>query len=460
MSLLEKRHVHCIGIGGIGVSALAKILHHKGISITGSDAEGSSITEELVARGMSVALGHQAENVPENTEAVIFSSAVQAQNPERAEAERRGIPTFTYAEALGEITRQYRTIAVSGTHGKSTTTALLGSILIEAGLDPLILVGTKVAAFSDGNAHLGAGEWFVVEACEHEAQMMKLKPEFIVITNLEPDHLDYYGTFERLQETFRTYVKKIPASQCIANVDDPEVMELFAGAREEPHTFGMTAGTLHCTSRETKNGLQVATLKDSRGGEHTLELRVPGVINVMNAMAAIEAARCAGVEINVAVRAAGKFPGSWRRFERVGEVNGAQVITDYGHHPTAIRETVQATREFFPGKRLVLVYQPHQHHRTAALYPEFVEALTKPDALILNEIYDVKGREREEDSEISSEKLLVDVQGKRDERQHQWYARSLDEVSQLIRTHALPDDVILVMGAGDIYKVAHDVCSK
>ncbi len=459
MAFLDAERVHIIGIGGIGTSGLAKILAHHGVRVTGSDGTGSLITEELQARGIAVTIGHSVANLPEDVQAVVFSSAVSPLNSERAAADERGIPSFSYSEALGELTKKYRTIAVSGTHGKSTTTAMLAGILIAAGLDPLVLVGTRVPTFKHGNVHLGAGDIFVVEACEHKAQMMNLSPERIIVTNLEPDHLDFYGTFDRLIETFKKYVAQISPSHCVVNGDEAAVGGLFVDGKGAPQTFGFAHGDLQCMERHSDAGVQYATIRFSDGETHEMKLRIPGSFNIMNAMAAIVMAEQLGVTRAVALQAVFDYPGSWRRFERVGRVNGAHVISDYAHHPTAIRETLKAAREFFPDKRVVLVYQPHQHHRTKALYGDFVDALADSDALILNEVYHVAGRETAEDAATTSAELMSDIAARRGTEKAHWYAKSLEEVTELIRTHTLPDDVVLVMGAGDIYKVAHDVCS-
>lgn len=457
MDFLDAKRVHVIGIGGIGTSGLSKILAHRGVLVSGSDANASLITEELVARGHAVTIGHSSDNVGEDVDAIVYSSAVPPTNPERVAAEDRGIPQFSYSVALGALTKKYHTIAVSGTHGKSTTTSMLATILIAAGLEPLVLVGTRVPNFKDGNVYLGGGDIFVVEACEHEAQMMNMFPERMIITNLEPDHLDYYGTFENLSATFKKYVAQIPVENCVVNGDEVSVMNLFEGAK--PVTFGFGAVDVQCTERHSGEGIQYASITFADGKTAEMKIRIPGAFNVMNALAATTMAMQVGVTAERAFDALYNFPGSWRRFERVGDYKGAPVISDYGHHPTAVRETVKAAREFFPGKRIVLAFQPHQHHRTKALYNDFIDALADPDALVLNEVYHVEGREEAKDAATTSEGLMKDVQARRGDKPH-WYAQSLDEVTQLIHKHALPEDVILVMGAGDIYKIANDVCSK
>lgn len=456
MYLLEAQKNHIVGIGGIGVSGVAKILKLRGAQVSGSDVASSVVTDELNDMGIPVAVGHAASNLLHDCDALIYSGAVPRDNAERAAARDAGIPEFSYSEALGELTRARRTIAVSGTHGKSTTTAMLGSILVAAGLDPLVLVGTRVTNFSHGNVQWGTGEWMVVEACEHEAQMMQLTPQRIIITNLESDHLDYYGTFERLCETFRLYVSRVTPDSCVINGDDASVRALF-NERDEPLLFGFQDGALQCMSRESARGMQRALLRDADGNTHELRLKIPGGINVMNAMAAFLMARSIGVSAIVALDALAAYPGSWRRFERVGEFHGAPVISDYGHHPTAVRQTVAAAREFFPDRRILLVYQPHQHHRTAALREEFITALATPDALVLCEIYDVAGREQATDQHISSQHLVESIRA-RHPNMSLWYARTFVQAREILEREVYDTDVVLVMGAGDIYTLAHELC--
>lgn len=440
MSLLQKQRVHCVGIGGIGLSALAKILANRGMQISGSDAEDSLVVTELKNRGWKIFIGHSAANILENVEAIIFSSAVPENNPERVAARERGIPEFSYSQALGELTAGYRTIAVSGTHGKSTTTAMIGSVLIDAGYDPTVLVGTRVAKFSDQNSHLGKSEWLVVEACEHEAQMMNLHPEFIVLTNLEPDHLDFYGSFANIKKTFSEYVKKVAPEKCVANADDVDVMELFS-AGEKPATYGLHAGEL----------LPSAELK----------LQIPGAFNIANALAATRVCELIGIPRAVSYAALAKYPGSWRRFERVGEFQGLPVVSDYGHHPTAIRETLKATQEFFPNKKILLVYQPHQHHRTKALFNDFVAPLQAADALVLVEIYDVKGRVEAHDRDVTSARLLEKINIDNSLRPRVYAADENAAAAATAKIIAAGGaDVILIMGAGDVYHLANRLCSK
>ncbi len=458
MNVLTASTVYIIGIGGIGVSGVAKILLLRGAKVSGSDVAESVVTEELRELGIVVHIGHDAKNIPPATPAIIYSGAVPADNTERVAARERGIPEFSYSDALGALTRLYKTVAVSGTHGKSTTTAMLGTILSAAGWDPLVLVGTRVTHFSHGNVQWGKGEWFVVEACEHEAQMMALTPQKIIITNLEPDHLDYYGTYAKLHETFYHYVSRIAPEDCVINYDDGNVSDLFPERLRLPRSFGFQGGTLQCVARRTENGVQIATLQDEAKQQFELRLALPGEFNVMNALAALEMARSMGVDMHVSLAALETYSGSWRRFEQVGNYKGAPVISDYGHHPTAIEKTITATREFFPDRRVVLVYQPHQHHRTQALRDDFVRALSAPDVLLLYEVYDVAGRERPEDHHISSGDLLRDVQLQNPEKP-MWHVTSFDATEKLFQQHVLPTDVIVIMGAGDIYQLAERLCT-
>lgn len=455
MALLGHKKVHFIGIGGIGMSGVAKILRSRGLEVAGSDVADSAVIEELRGAGVVVNIGQAAENVPVDAEAVVHTSAVPADNPERVEAARRGLSIFSYSAAVGEISREYQTVAISGTHGKSTTTAMLGKILLAAGLDPLILVGTKVRGFSDGNVHLGQGKIFVVEACEHEAQMLRLHPSMIVLSNLENDHLDFYQNWENLRDTFRAYIKKVAPKKIIANADDGGLREML---REVDATFYGTTGQARLLQRSFFSGGQQA-LVAVVDEEKKLILRLPGEFNIYNALAALTAAINLGVAPEIALAALAEFGGSWRRFENLGEWQGATVISDYGHHPTAVTKTLAAAREFFGVRRIVLVFQPHQHHRTAALYEDFLTAFAEPEVLLLAEIYDVAGRTGEEARAISSARLAEDLHARRGSKET-FYLADAAAVEEKLRTIIQTGDVLLIMGAGDIFLLAEKLCSR
>ena len=428
------------------MSALAKWFLQEGVAVSGSDVHLSPITHDLETRGAKIYSGHAGTNLAESIDLLIYSPAVPDTNLERVSARERGIPERTNFEVLGEISKLFSTIVVSGTNGKSTTTAMLGLMLEAAGYDPTVLVGSLVPGFKDGNYRHGGGRFFVVEGCEYRANMLQLHPEMIVLTNIEEDHLDYYRDLTHIQETFQTFVDKLKGQgMVVVNADDAGSAVLNVS---RPVTYGSDRSntTYAFTQRKTAMGSQTV---QTNVGE--LELQIPGEFNVYNALAAMSAAMELGVPFETCRRVLKDFSGIWRRFERVGVWKGADIISDYGHHPSSIKQTVEATREFFPSRRIVLCYQPHQHDRTKKLFEEFVEVLPLADHLVLTEIYDVAGRSQVHD--VSS-KDLVDVISKNDPGKDVRYAQDLSAAESHLREIVQLGDVVLIMGAGDIDEVA------
>jgi UDP-N-acetylmuramate--alanine ligase len=443
------QHIHCIGIGGIGVSGIAKLLHALGVRVSGSDATASPITDELTSLGISVAIGHDAGHLPKEAGIVIFSEAVPSENPERVDASERGIPVLSAAEFLGAYTADKRTIAVSGTNGKSTTTAMLGSILVAAGMDPTVILGSSLSTFPLGNVRVGKSDIVVLEADEYRAKYLNYHPEMIVLTNIEEDHLDFFADLTDIVETFDQYLGNLrPGGTVILNADDMV-------SAHELHAEGNIL-TYGIVQEADYNAKHVATSPGAQQFElHTKDallaactLPVPGRFNIANALAAATAAHTLGVSPTVIAEALAAFPGIWRRFEIVGERNGATIVSDYGHHPTAIRVTVSAAREFFPHRRIVLVFQPHQHNRTARLFEDFVAALHAPDIALISDIYHVTGRE--ETTEVTA-KGLAEAAGRPDAV---FYSGTLGETQKKAESILLPGDVVIVMGAGTIDEVA------
>jgi UDP-N-acetylmuramate--alanine ligase len=423
--------VHFVGIGGIGISALAKFFVRRGASVTGSDLVSSSLTQELEAMGVLVRLGHAVENVPDGVDLLVYSPAVSDSNVERSVARERGVRELSYPEALGELSREYSTIAVCGTNGKSTTTAMLGAILVEAGYDPTVIVGTKVPSFPDGNLRMGKGRFLVVEACEYREHFLHLNPEMIVVTNIEEDHLDYFRDLDHIREAFQTFVDKLRGKGLVIwNASDPQSKKLSV---DRGVTFG--------------DGVEA----DYDATSIPLRMRIPGRFNVMNALAAYAAARELGVPDETCTHVLESFTGVWRRFERVGEWKGADVFSDYGHHPTAVASTVDAARAFFPQRRIVLCFQPHQHARTKTLFDGFVKALAHADALVVPEIYDVAGREEVRD--VSSKDLVEKINATHPGKDAR-YAKDLDDAEAQLRDIVQPGDVLIFQGAGDIDTLA------
>ena len=455
--LLEKNHFHFVGIGGIGMSALAKFLIAQGKHVSGSDAFASDTVLELKNKGVKISIGHESVNVSMETEVLIFSSAVPSENIERVTARDRNISEVSYAQFLGEVSKGFSTIVVTGTHGKSTTTALLGLMLEAAGYDPTVLVGSFVPTFPEKNLRIGKGRFFVVEGCEYQANMLNLHPEMIVLTNIEEDHLDYYRDINHIRETFQVFADKlIGKGMIVLNAMDEQSMKLKV---ERPITYAIDAAADYKgTDRLTESGQQTISVSRKEDVNHLLgcmKLIIPGAHNVMNALAATAAAMELGVPFETCVRVMETFPGIWRRFERVGSWHEADVISDYGHHPTAVEKTIAAAREFFPGRRIILCFQPHQHSRTKSLFNGFVDVLQLADETIVAEIYDVAGRN--EEHEMSS-RLIVEKIKKEHPDAHVIFSQNFDDVKSALELIVRSNDVLIVMGAGDIDSVARDLC--
>lgn len=458
LDLDHLHRVHCVGIGGIGVSAAAKFLRLQGKEVSGSDEVASVVTADAERAGIRV-LAPSSANVDPDLDLLIHTSAAPESQVERVEAARLGIPQMSYFEFLGLVSQGYRTVAVCGTNGKSTTTAMLALILERAGLDPLVVVGSRVPSFEYGNFRPGKGGVFVVEACEYRAQFMHLQPSVVLTTKIVEDHLDYYRDLAHIQETFREFASKLPPDgPLIWNADDEGSRVAYAGIAGPNGTFGFSEDAdLHVENHEVSAGLQRfdAVFKDDvawRG----LELRVPGAFNVSNALAAIGAARALGANEDAVRLALAEFAGIWRRFEKVGERDGSPVVSDYGHTPDAIEATLKAAKEFYPGRKVILAFQPHHHDRTRKLFDAFVPSFDGADALILAEIYGVAGR-KEHAGEISSRDLVEAVR-KRGVVKDVRYAAGPQAALAMLEGQGAESAIILVMGAGDIYSIAYPLC--
>lgn len=421
-------HIHFVGIGGIGMSALARLYRARGEEVTGSDASDSPLLEALRDEGMGVFVGHSAFQVSTDVEVVIYSEAISLDNPELESARERGIPMKTYFEALGEITEEFKTIAVAGTHGKTTTTALIARLLMQSYRDPTVVIGTQMHELEGKNMRLGGGEWMVVEACEYRRSFLHLAPTMVVLTNIELDHLDYYKNFEDYLDAFKEFVSMIPEDGVlIGNGDDPNVRDVAESARCEVVFFDGDSPDLN-----------------------KLKLKVPGHHNRMNALAAFTVGLVIGGEEEAMLSALNSFTGTWRRFEYKGHCNGADVYDDYAHHPTEIRATLQAAREKYPDHRLVAVFQPHQHSRTKHFLEEFAQAFDGADEVVIPNIYKV--RDTEEDVKaVSVERFVSTLQKNHDMVKN---GEGLEKTIGYLKETIGPNDLVLVMGAGDVWKVA------
>lgn len=458
--LLTARNAHLIGIGGIGVSALARWLSALGKNVSGCDAAKSKITDELGKESISIEPEHNSEHIGQyKPDIIIASPAVPDDNPEILEAKKAGIPVLSYPEALGILSNSLETIAICGTNGKSTTAALAGLTLVKGGIDPTILVGSIVKEIS-GNFRKGESNIAVIEACEYKRAFLQYAPQNIIITNIEAEHLDYFKSLEDVISAFKEFSLQIKQNGAlITNGDDRNVKKVLSEiSAKRPDikiiTFGKSENCdvrfSNITAKKEKTYFEVVSLKNKA---KTFCLQIPGEFNVYNAAAALAAAEVYGVSFEIASNILDDFAGIWRRFERVGEYMGAIIISDYAHHPTAVEKTLLAARSIFPKRRIVAVFQPHQHNRTRMLFDDFVKCFDAADVVILPEIYKVLGRIGEEDKKISSNDLaraIKDRDGEKGASREIIFAKDLQETEYLIKKHTRIDDCILIMGAGDI----------
>jgi UDP-N-acetylmuramate--alanine ligase len=440
------KKIHFVGIGGIGMSGIAEILSDADLEISGCDLKESAITRRLERLGIRVIEGHDASHA-EGHDLIVTSSAVRHDNAEVARARELDIPVIRRAEMLGEIMRQRRSIAISGTHGKTTTSALTSLILTEAGLDPTMIVG-GVMRNLESNARLGKGEFLVVEADEFDRSFLALDPTWAVVTNIEADHLDCYPDLDAIKSAFAEFVRKVPPlGMVIGCIDDPAVAELLESVPVRSLSYGTSErADLRSTDLRFDEGGSwfTVTLRGERLGE--IRLAVPGQHNVRNALAALAVALEIGVEFPVAAQALSKFRGVERRFQMLGECNGAIIVDDYAHHPTEIRATVDGARRSFPRRRIVALFQPHLYSRTRDFFAEFAEALSTADLALVTPIYPA----REEPIEGVSSALITDAATRRGAENVEAVTLEGEQLVEHLRSQLGSGDLLLTMGAGDI----------
>lgn len=454
-------HVHCVGIGGIGVSGVARFCKAHGKGVSGSDVAQSDLTDQLVAENIEIHIGESdASWIPVGCDLLVYSEAVPETAPERVEAAMRGIRQLGHFGFMGELSKDYRTICISGTNGKSTTTAMTGKIFEAAKLDPTVFVGSLVPGWEMGNVRVGESNILIIEGDEYKKKMLALHPEVTLITNIEADHLDVYKDLADIENAFHQLCEQT-SGVIFLNPADAQRGIVCGHEKADTRLYGEA---LQQEARHTSAGVQslamyapfVSWLPFKRHvGD--LRLKVPGEFNMMNALGAVAIADVFGISFNVMQKALEDFRGIWRRFERVGEFNGAKVISDYAHHPTAIKGTLAAAKEFFPGRRIVALFEPHQHSRTKELFNDFVACFDNADVLILSEVYGVAGRTEEKDR-VSSLDLLHAIEARLpagDSRVGpKYFAKDLGEAEKMLREIVQKDDVVLIMGAGNVDKVA------
>ena len=442
---LAKARVHFIGVGGIGMCGLAELLHNMGAHVSGSDASENVNTIRLKEKGVTVYKGHNADNLGD-CEVVVFSSAVREDNVEYAAAFKRKIPLIRRAEALAEIMNLKRGIAVAGTHGKTTTTSLCASIFLHAGLDPTIIVGGRLDVIKS-TAQLGQGDWLIAEADESDGSFTRLRPETVIITNIDNDHMDYYKTFDNLKAAFVDFASRIPFyGAAIICGDDPHLKSAFTHFGKRWISYGTGPDNDYVLQREGDHW----TVWNEKNKVGELRPAMPGLHNALNAMAAILASMQADITFETAAHAVAQFGGVDRRFQHKALIRGVDFYDDYGHHPTEVRAVLSGFKEKFPQRRLVTVFQPHRYSRTQICWDEFVSCFKDADELYILDIYaageaPIVG--------VSAPELVRQIQHPR----AQYVSRKEDTLLQGIRDQLKPGDIFLTLGAGDISKLGDQV---
>lgn len=446
--------IHFIGIGGIGMSGIAEVLLNLGYQVSGSDLRESEITRRLTSLGGKIALGHQAENVCE-ADVVVTSTAIRAENPEVREAHRRLIPVIPRAEMLAELMRMKYGIAVAGTHGKTTTTSMVATVLSHGGIDPTVVIGGRLDSLGS-NAKLGQGKFLVAEADESDGSFLKLSPTIAVVTNIDADHLDYYRDLAQIKETFVDFINKVPFfGVAVLCLDDPNVQALIPQVKKRFVTYGFaTQADFYAT--EVEHRAARTSFVVNRRGERlgTLSFRMPGRHNVLNALAAVTVAMELDIPFATVAEGFRDFGGVQRRFQTKFDAQGIMVVDDYGHHPAEIRATLAAARAGWD-RRVVAVFQPHRYSRTQALFDEFVTAFYQADHLVVMDIYPA-GEDPLPGVEAQALAEGIAGHGHKDAR----YLADADAVVAHLAGEVKAGDIVITLGAGNVWQVGERLIAR
>ena len=445
-------HIHFIGIGGISMSGLAEILLGEDFKVSGSDSKESPLTDSLTRKGARIFYGQRASNITDDIELVVYTAAIHPDNPEYASAVEKGIPMLTRAQLLGQIMRNYDTpIAVSGTHGKTTTTSMLSHILMAADCDPTISVGGILPSIG-GNIRVGHSETFLTEACEYTNSFLSFFPKIGIILNMDADHLDFFKDLADVEHSFRRFAELVPiGGHVVANMDDQGARDALRGISQPIFWFSYDDPAAQCRAENVvwTDGLPSFDIY-IRGSYYAhVSLRVGGKHNVMNALAAASAAYLLGVSGEAVGLGLATFTGAGRRFEYKGSYHGADVYDDYAHHPGELHALLEMAKTL-PYKRIICAFQPHTYTRTKALFNDFVKELRVPDVVVLAEIYAAR---EQNDIGISSMDLSREIPGS-------VYCPTLDKVTAALARIACPGDLILTVGAGDIFKAGEKLLKE
>ncbi len=441
------RHVHFVGIGGIGMSGLAEILRNLRFEVSGSDLKEGDMTRRLARFGVRIDIGHEAHNVV-GSDVVVYSSAIEATNPELQQARQLGIPVVSRAEMLAELMRVKYGVAIAGSHGKTTTTSLVATVLSAAGFDPTVVVGGRMAALGT-NARLGEGDLLVAEADESDGSFLRLTPTIAVVTNIDPEHLDHYGTHERLKEAFLEFVEKVPFyGLAVLCLDHPDVQDLLPRIQRRHVTYGLSPQADYWARGVEFEGTSVRFSALRRGealGEFSV--RMPGVHNVLNTLAAIAVADELAVPFDVLRESLASFHGVGRRFTVTAIERDVVLVDDYGHHPAEIRATLAAARRAYNG-RVVVVFQPHRYTRTQNLFEEFTRSFNDCDLLVVVPVYPAGERPI---PGATGERLADAIAVHGHHSVH--YAADLSAAVEMLVPQLRAGDVLIALGAGDVNKV-------
>lgn len=450
VDLSKYKKIHCIGIGGIGLSAIAEILLSRGYEVSGSDMKESGETTRLAGKGARVFIGHRAENA-DQADLLVYSSAVGRDNPEMKRAEERGIPILSRAQMLGLLMKEYEnSVAVSGTHGKTTTTSMVSLILERAKMEPTILVGGNLAEIG-GNVKVGHSRYFITEACEYMDSFLSLKPKIEIILNIDSDHLDYFKDIDHIVSSFDKFAHLVPASGTIIAYDANPFVNQVIRNLDNVVTFGFNENCDYYASNITFNENGMPSFDVHHDGQllNRVQLAIPGEHNILNALAAYTCACVLGVDPQLTKETLESYHGTQRRFDIVGTTaGGVKIVDDYAHHPTEIRATLSAS-ENVPHNSLWCVFQPHTYTRTLALFDEFADAFEKADRLILAEIYAAREKNI---YKISSAQLAERIRETHPNKEV-LFMEDFRAIADYVREHAQRGDMVITMGAGDIYKV-------
>ena len=452
----KPQHIHFIGIGGISMSGLAEILLGENFTVSGSDAKESPLTRALEKKGAKIFYGQRASNIEDGTELVVYTADIHPDNPEYACDSQKGLPMLTRAELLGQIMRNYQTsIAVAGTHGKTTTTSMVSHILLAGDCDPTISVGGILPSIG-GNIRVGQSETFVTEACEYTNSFLSFFPKISIILNMDADHLDFFKDIDDIRSSFRKFAMLLPQDgTLIINADTPKYQEITRDLSCNVITYGLEKDADYQASDITYDAFGHATftlVKNGRKGQ-TLSLKVPGIHNVSNALSAIALGQLLNLSDEVIARGLADFTGTDRRFQYKGEIGGVTIIDDYAHHPTEIEATLHAAANY-PHKKIWCVFQPHTYTRTKALLPEFAKSLSLADHVVLADIYAAREQNTLGISSEDLKKQIVEA-GTPCE-----YFPTFDEIENFLLKSCTQGDLLITMGAGDVVNIGEHLLGK